>query len=90
MNAESGTIYLFWNPESTTVFSVPRNDSIHSKCLDITENVYMTEVPRRTNRVPKDTKVVKDEITEHVKQCEFLGEFPSVRAGEVHTNNERE
>ncbi|KAH3864335.1 hypothetical protein DPMN_027352 [Dreissena polymorpha] len=83
LSAENGTLYLCWTPESTTVFRVPVNRSLHSKCMDIIDSIYMKSVPKRPTRIPKEIKSLRQEIKEHVEHCEFLGEFPSVKACEI-------
>ena len=44
LKAKQGTLYLCYNDDSTTVFKVPVNDSIYTKCNAIIERVYMSEL----------------------------------------------
>ena len=80
LNAQNGTLYLCWTPESTTVHVVPKEPKILEDALNIVNEIYNKTVPKRPTRLSKDTKTLKVNIKEHVSKCEFIGEVPSVKA----------
>ena len=88
LNAENGTLYLCWTPDSTTAFIVPENKDLIKDSLRIVDEVYNKQVPKRPTRLSKDSKALKLKMKEHVSKCEFIGEFPSVKAKPVRTDSQ--
>ena len=88
-NAEKGTLYCSWSPQSTTIFLVPQNDELCDKIESELDSVYEQQVPRRPTRLSRESKEIKGDLNAVVKQCEFIGEFPSVQ-GVFNTDSTRD
>ena len=74
------TLYVCWSKETTTVFRIPRQKVIEETTLDIYREVFESKIPRRPSKGNSKVAALKALVAEHITQCEYLGEFPSVRA----------
>ena len=71
-------LLISWSPETTTVLQIPENKTIVKGLLAEAKEIYYSDVPRRPTKLSDRTKHLSSQIDEHIKTCEFLGEFPSV------------
>ncbi|KAK3100790.1 hypothetical protein FSP39_025403 [Pinctada imbricata] len=72
-------LLLCWSPESSTLFRVPFDKEIADKILSEAVRDYYASTPKRQTKLSPEVKQLSKSVGDYVKQCEFLGEFPSAK-----------
>ena len=90
LKAEMGTMYICWTEESTTAFIVPCSDTLCEACQSIIRTIYIGQEPKRMSRLSKESKELKEGLKHHCSQCQYLGEFPSVKSQQRNDNRQDE
>ena len=79
LKSKRRTLYLCYTNESVTLFEIPPNEYISDSIYTVSNSLYHTKVPKRPSRTSEESKKLKQQLQSHVKECIFVGKFPSVQ-----------
>ena len=74
-------LYMSYSEQSSTVFQVGNDRQLLLEILDELQRMYGTEIPKRPAKKSAALEILRDKLKKYLdSNCEFLGEFKSVKA----------